>query len=300
MGKLYNDYDMIANPDPLPKEVVEAITKWEKREKSRLFGLITTGQPLSLREIDRGLVFRIRNECKKCAPIKRLDVLLESGGGDPDAAYLIITCLKAKCDELRIFIPNWAKSAATLLCLGADEIWMSDTAELGPLDAQIQDPRAPQEGRVSALEQFRAMDYLKRYSFQMLDTYVNLLLDRVPTMRLKEMLDEATPFVTQLMASLYGQVDPMHFGASYRALDIAIEYGRRIMARHQGDKTSEDVIRILNELTWQYPSHSFVIDHIEAKELGFNVKKLTGELEEFADIISEKMYAWFGFMEVAV
>jgi len=224
---------------------------------------------------------------------------LESGGGDPDAAYLIITCLKAKCEELRIFIPNWAKSAATLLCLGADEIWMSDTAELGPLDAQIQDPRAPQEGRVSALEQFRAMDYLKTYSFEMLDTYVNMLLDRVPTMRLKDMLDEATPFVTQLMASLYGQIDPMHFGASYRALDIAIEYGRRITTRHKKDKTRDDIIRILGRLTWQYPSHSFVIDRTEAKEMGFNVMELTDELEEFADIISENLQAWFGFMEVA-
>jgi hypothetical protein len=285
---------MINNPDPLPKEVVEAITKWEQKENSKLFGLITTGDPIFPDEIDRSLVVRLRKECKKYGPIGKLDILMESGGGDPDAAYQILTYLKAASKELRIFVPIWAKSAATLICLGADEIWMSDTAELGPL----KDPRAPQERMVSALEQFRAMDYLKTYSFEMLDTYVTMLIEQLPTMRLKDMLDEATPFVTQLMASLYGQVDPMQFGAAYRALDIAIEYGKRIIRRYKDEKENYRASRLLDRLTWRYPSHSFVIDHLEAKELGLNIKQLTGELEEYADIISTNMLAWYGFMEV--
>ena len=34
-------------------------------------------------------------------------------------------------------MPFWAKSAATLLCLGADKIVLGEHAELGPLDVQI-------------------------------------------------------------------------------------------------------------------------------------------------------------------
>ncbi len=288
---------MISNPKEIPDDIIKLIRDWEKTESSTLFGFITTGEPLNYDEISRGLVRKIKYECLKNGHSKRLDVLLQSSGGDADAAYQVINFLKCHCDELRIFIPDWAKSAATLICLGADEIWMSDKAELGPLDAQIPNPRDPSGGLVSALEQFRAMDYLKKYSFEMLDTYVNLLLDRIPNMKLKTMLDEATPFVTQLMAPLFGQVDPIDFGASYRALDIAMEYGHRIIKRYNKTISSENIRDLLDSLTWRYPSHSFVIDRLEAEELGLNVKRLTGEQGKRADIIVRHLDAWLGFLE---
>lgn len=288
---------IISNPSPLPEKIIETIKAWEEEEDSRLFGLITTGDPFSTnREITRFLIRKIREECKSFVTIDKLDVLLDSSGGEADAAYQLVTFLRLKCETLRIFIPDWAKSAATLICLGADEIWMSNTAEMGPLDAQILDPRDPQEGSVSALEQFRAMDYLKRYSFEMLDTYVSLLVDRTPSMRLKEMITEATPFVTQLMASLYGQIDPMHFGSSYRALDVTVEYGKRLMSRYLNLK-DEDINKAINKLTWEYPSHSFVIDRREAAELGLNVNHLSGSLEERANLINDGVESWIGFVE---
>jgi hypothetical protein len=36
-----------------------------------------------------------------------------------------------------VIVPDYAKSAGTLMALGADEIVMSDTSELGPIDPQI-------------------------------------------------------------------------------------------------------------------------------------------------------------------
>ena len=40
-------------------------------------------------------------------------------------------------EKLTFIIPRWAKSAATLLVCGGDEILMTPVAELGPLDPQI-------------------------------------------------------------------------------------------------------------------------------------------------------------------
>ena len=37
----------------------------------------------------------------------------------------------------RIIVPDFAKSAGTLMVLGADKVVMSDTSELGPIDPQI-------------------------------------------------------------------------------------------------------------------------------------------------------------------
>lgn len=68
-----------------------------------------------------------------------LDLLLHTGGGDIDAAEKLISIVRAKVGTgtLRVVVPDYAKSAGTLIALGADKILMSDTSELGPIDPQI-------------------------------------------------------------------------------------------------------------------------------------------------------------------
>ncbi len=46
--------------------------------------------------------------------------------------------MQARCTELTILVPDMAKSAATLLCLGADRIVMGPGGDLGPVDPQFQ------------------------------------------------------------------------------------------------------------------------------------------------------------------
>jgi hypothetical protein len=44
---------------------------------------------------------------------------------------------KVGSGTLRVIIPDFAKSAGTLMALGANKILMSDSSELGPIDPQI-------------------------------------------------------------------------------------------------------------------------------------------------------------------
>jgi len=68
-----------------------------------------------------------------------LDLMLHTGGGDFNAADKLISLVRRKVGNgtLRIIIPDYAKSAGTLMCLGADQLLMSDPSELGPIDPQI-------------------------------------------------------------------------------------------------------------------------------------------------------------------
>lgn len=68
-----------------------------------------------------------------------LDLMLHTGGGDIDTAEKLITIVRKKVGtaRLRVIVPDFAKSAGTLIALGADCIVMSDTSELGPIDPQI-------------------------------------------------------------------------------------------------------------------------------------------------------------------
>lgn len=67
-----------------------------------------------------------------------VDLILNSPGGAPEIAEKIVSTLRNFYDDkLRVIVPESAKSAATIVCLGADEILMGYCSELGPIDPQM-------------------------------------------------------------------------------------------------------------------------------------------------------------------
>jgi Serine dehydrogenase proteinase len=71
-------------------------------------------------------------------PSKPLHVLLASPGGDGETAIRMVRSMQARCSELTMVLPDMAKSAATVMCLGADRIVMGPGGDLGPVDPQFQ------------------------------------------------------------------------------------------------------------------------------------------------------------------
>jgi ClpP class serine protease len=65
-------------------------------------------------------------------------LFISSPGGDGLAAERIINICRAYSGtkEYTAIIPGKAKSAATMICLGASKLIMSETSELGPIDPQ--------------------------------------------------------------------------------------------------------------------------------------------------------------------
>jgi hypothetical protein len=66
-----------------------------------------------------------------------IDLLIHSPGGFGEVAEKIVQMCRSCCrDRFRVIVPNYAKSAATMIALGADAIVMGDRSELGPIDPQ--------------------------------------------------------------------------------------------------------------------------------------------------------------------
>lgn len=65
-----------------------------------------------------------------------LHLMLVSPGGDGETAVRLVRSAQERCKELTIIVPDQAKSAATLMCLGAHHILMGPTSDLGPVDPQ--------------------------------------------------------------------------------------------------------------------------------------------------------------------
>lgn len=288
----------MAYPLAVPDEIVKVVEKWEEKEGSRVFSLITTGFPPSESEMSPHVAAGVLNELDGFTHVERLDVILDSSGGHSEFAYQMANYLREHCVSLRVFIHDWAKSAATLFSLAADEIHMSPKAQLGPLDVQMRNPRHPEEdGFVSALNDYKAMEYLKEYGFVMLDLYVRTLKSRFPRMRMLDIIAQATPFVSQMMAPLFSRIDPLDFGDSNRALEGSIYYGQRLMKRYGYKNWRQDKVEeLLKKMTWDYPSHGAVIDYHEAKELGLNVKRMSDSRKRDMATILDSVKICIGFV----
>jgi hypothetical protein len=78
---------------------------------------------------------------------KDLHLMLCSPGGDGETAVRLARMAQASCRKFVVIVPESAKSAATILTLGAHEIVMGPTSDLGPIDPQV---LVPDRGFVSA------------------------------------------------------------------------------------------------------------------------------------------------------
>lgn len=68
---------------------------------------------------------------------KKIDFYIETPGGSGEAAEEIAKFLRKKFEEVNFVIAGEAKSAGTILVLSGNNIFMTDTGSLGPIDAQV-------------------------------------------------------------------------------------------------------------------------------------------------------------------
>lgn len=224
---------------------------------------------------------------------KQASVLLNSPGGSATATYKMILALRQYVDDVEVLVVREAKSAATLFCLGADTIYMGREGELGPLDPQVLD-RTGSGRRVSALESFIALEQLLEHSMDSFDAIVRMLLRNAP-MDIPQSIERAERLLAAMVSPLYRQIDPHELGESGRYLAEIEEYAFRAMRRWGYSGKSESEIRqIVRKLVWTYPSHDFVIDLTEAKEIGLNAEPMSPASEEISKrILDTATEFWF-------
>lgn len=68
---------------------------------------------------------------------KKIDFYIETPGGSGEAAEEIAKFLRKKFEEVNFVVAGEAKSAGTILALSGDNIYMTETGSLGPIDAQV-------------------------------------------------------------------------------------------------------------------------------------------------------------------
>ncbi len=206
-----------------------------------------------------------------------LDLVIRSSGGDIHAAYQLVCFLKSRAKRLNTCVPHYARSAATLLCVGADSIVLDELAALGPLDTQVYVGFTDSGRRdyVSALNPFKNLERLRDFSLETLRVAAEILHEKKvgPT---ADVLKYALKFVTATSTPLFGKVEAHKLGDYSQTLAIGEEYGHRLLQRfHTMDPGT--IESIIHQLVHGYPAHEYVIDCHELQELGFEADVFAGE-----------------------
>jgi len=218
-------------------------------------------------QLDMELVMRLRRLCdsviKDPPEQAEMDVWLESPGGDAHAAYKLVVLLRAVSSRIRVIVPDYAKSAATLLTLGADEIYMAPAAELGPLDYQI-----PREGgvtsRISALDIARSVEDLASLAVDIaVAGGANVL--RQTRLTRSESLGHMLTFSAAFFEPIVRQLDPALIHWSSTLLEVTVAYADRLLGMRAPD-TPPALPRLARTLVEEYPTHGFVISRSEARD----------------------------------
>ena len=183
-----------------------------------------------LGSIDYKLFQRVRNlveeEIESPKECTEIDVWLDSPGGKASAAYKIALLLRSRAAKLRVVVPDYAKSAATLLVLAADEIYMAGAAELGPLDAQIGYEKAGMT--ISALDVARSLEELAEKGIAMVLSGGAAVLETTQLSR-TESLSTMVEFVTKFMSPVMDKLDPAMIHWSSSLLNESAHYAKRLM-----------------------------------------------------------------------
>jgi Serine dehydrogenase proteinase len=197
-----------------------------------------------------------------------VDVWLESGGGDANAAFKLALMLRAIANLIRVVIPDYAKSAATLLALAGHEIYMAPGAELGPLDMQLYDEGTLLE-YTSALNVARAADDVGRDAVD-LAMRGGAEIIRMAHLSRVDAMTTMLKFAAEFYAPLVCQLDPRVVYDAKQALKSANNYAQELLVETCGPQASKIAARLVET----FPTHGFVISYGNAQRLGLPIRPI--------------------------
>jgi|GEM_PF-1189181 len=231
--------------------------------------------------IDRDDVFDLIDQLNKIQtpPEKtRIDMVVLSNGGYPHPAYQMMNIIRSRCKKLKAVVPLFAKSAATLMTLAADEIIMGAQSEIGPLDMQMEHPLI-EKLQISALEGY--YPFLQLYGKFVTDFFPLAMkmsqgITQSTLIKKEDAVDIAMNTAMSYLVPIVQQINPTVVNMCYRALTTGEQYAYNFLYRYMfKDKPERERSVIASQtahtLVWNFQNHGQVIDRIDAKNLNLYV-----------------------------
>jgi len=177
-----------------------------------------------------------------------IDFLLNSPGGEINATEKLVTMLRKRFDNIRLVVPNQAKSAATMIALASDQILMGYLSELGPIDSQIPVPNP--DGTIQLLPAQSVIDG------------IDLLGDRIA-----EAKKEGKPL--EHYVSMAHRIDPNLWDLAIKAQTLSSQFAQKWLTQFMCKGDDELAKKITGEFmnVKKFLSHGRMISVEDAKKI---------------------------------
>jgi hypothetical protein len=203
---------------------------------------------------------------KKKSGKVNVDLFLYSNGGDGTVPWKLVTLIREYSKKFSVLVPYRAFSAATLTCLGADEIVMHPMGMLGPTDPTVandfnpDNPKNPQTKLGISVEDVTA--------------FISLIKDEAGITHEDELV--------LAFNKLTDKVHPLALGNVKRSLSQSRMMAKKLLALHMNEKDDHAITDIVENLTSKLFYHGHPINRTEAeKELGIKtIVKPDSHLED--------------------
>jgi len=231
---------------------VEIIREIERKRGSKVIAYVTSDRQNLSVPIESDVISIIHNHILalgKTDDIK-LDLFIYSRGGQSDVPWTIVSMFReyAKKGSFSVLIPYRAHSAATVISLGADEIIMTQKAELGPIDITIG------SGPYNPIDK----DSHKRLPISVEDVrgYFSLL-EKIGCVEPEERM--------QGFELLTNNVHPLALGTVSRLLEETKVVGLRLLSTRAKPFSKSQNQKIIKALSSEVFSHGHTINRTEAR-----------------------------------
>ncbi|HEX9735053.1 MAG TPA: hypothetical protein VGG06_24030 [Thermoanaerobaculia bacterium] len=229
----------------------------------------------NLDELKREDYFTLADMLEDESPSKNVDLIVVSPGGSGEAGFRIGHAFQQWTERrslsLRVIVPLYAKSAATILALGAHQIVMGLHSEIGPIDPQIPTYDRARE-RWRYIPAMAVLDGLK---------LVSEFIEKIP---------EMSKFFEEIVKNERLTLEDL--GLLERMRESGKQYGESLLlgGMIKNKKTARETVERLSDY---YKYHGHPIDAFEAEqELKLNVdhshgaewkviRRLRDEFQEF-------------------
>lgn len=267
---LLNEYiDRGMSAADLETELQRLIRQYNERKRTYLFVYavdvekatsIASGA-LSLNMSD----FYIIHEILRHVGSDSLDVYLETPGGSGEAAEEIVEFLHSKYDTVDFVIAGEAKSAGTLMALSADDIYMTESGSLGPIDAQVKIGRSV----ISAFDYVQWIEEKRREA-------------------------EEAKHLNPVDATMIAQISPGEFESVFHAQQFAVDkvrawlpkykfkhwdttetQGNQVTSEMKASRAEQIANRLIDHSEWRSHGRSLKVRDLE--EIGLRIRRLEEE-----------------------
>ena len=226
-------------------------------------------QGISMEEDD---FYIFRDMLQSVHDFDEIDVYIETPGGNGVTAEQIAKFLHSKFKKVNFVISGEAKSAGTILAMAGNEIYMTETGSLGPIDAQVPIGRTV----------VSAYDYMDWISNKMKEAQITGRLNPVDA----TMIAQITPGEIQLVNhSLEFAKDLVKEWLQNYKFDgwNKTETRQKIVKDQMKNKRAKKVAaELANHSRWRTHGRSLGIDDLES--IGIKVVSLEDK-KEIAEII---------------